>query len=75
MIRGHHPLQGHSMQPAQVIPVKLGIVNAYIIKQDGAILIETGIPGGETAILDAMGKAGITVGDLRLIIITHGYNP
>ena len=67
------PMQGHYMQPVQIIPVKLGMVNAYIVKQDGIILIDTGIPGSETAILDAMGKAGIAGRDLRLIIVTHGH--
>lgn len=61
------------MQPVEVVLVKLGMVNAYIVKQDGVILIDTGIPGSETAILDAMGKAGIAGRDLRLILVTHGH--
>lgn len=61
------------MEPATVIPVQLGIVNAYIVKQDGAVLVDTGIPGSEDAILSAMEKAGLKKQDLRLIVLTHGH--
>jgi len=61
------------MQPIEVIPVKLGMVNAYIVKQDGAILIDTGYPGSEDTILKTMQGAGIRPGDLRLILVTHGH--
>jgi hydroxyacylglutathione hydrolase len=67
------PCRDTICKPVQIIPVKLSMVNTYIVKQDGAILIDTGIPGSETAILDAMGKAGIAGRDLRLIIVTHGH--
>ena len=66
-------MQGYSVQPVQVIPVKLGMVNAYIVKQDGAVLIDTGIPGSDNTILNAMRQAGIGEHDLRLILITHGH--
>lgn len=46
------------MPPIEVIPVNLGIVNAYIVKQDGVILIDTGYPKSEDAILRAMQGAG-----------------
>lgn len=42
------------MLPIEVIPVNLGIVNAYIVKQDGVILIDTGYPKSEDAILRTM---------------------
>ena len=61
------------MEPATIIPIQLGIVNAYIVKQDGVILVDTGIPGSENAILSAMEKAGIRKHDVRLIILTHGH--
>jgi glyoxylase-like metal-dependent hydrolase (beta-lactamase superfamily II) len=61
------------MEPATIIPVQLGIVNAYIVKQDGVILVDTGIPGSENAILSAMEKAGIRKQDIRLIVLTHGH--
>lgn len=61
------------MLPIEVIPVNLGIVNAYIVKQDGVILIDTGYPKSEDVILRTMQGAGIRPGDLRLILVTHGH--
>ncbi len=56
-----------------IIPISLGFVNAYIVKQDGIILIDTGIPGSEQKILDAFYEHGLKPQDISLIIITHGH--
>ena len=61
------------MRPVQIIPVMLGMVNAYLVKQVGAILIDTGVPGSEQAILNAMQAAGIGKGECRLILVTHAH--
>jgi glyoxylase-like metal-dependent hydrolase (beta-lactamase superfamily II) len=48
-----------------------GFANTYIIKgNEGAILIDTGLPGCEKAILDKCGEKNIS---LKLIVITHGH--
>jgi hydroxyacylglutathione hydrolase len=59
----------------EIIPVNLGMVNAFLLKRaDGkAILIDCGVPGSDKAILQAMSDAGIQNKDLELIIITHGH--
>lgn len=56
-----------------IIPISLGFVNAYIVKQDGIILIDTGIPASEQKILDAFYEHGLKPQDISLIIITHGH--
>jgi glyoxylase-like metal-dependent hydrolase (beta-lactamase superfamily II) len=61
------------MKSVHIIPVRLGMVNAYIIQQDGAVLIDTGIPGSERTILKAMENAGIGLQEIRLILVTHGH--
>ena len=61
------------MKPVQVIPIKVGISSAYIIKQENAILIDTGVPGKEGVILNALHQAGIDQNDLKLILISHGH--
>ena len=61
------------MTAAEVHQIKLGIANAYIVRQDGVILIDTGDPGSEGAILDAAKERGIAPGDIRLILLTHGH--
>lgn len=61
------------MTPIEVHTVKLGIANAYIIRQEGTILVDTGYPGSEEAILDAAKGMGIVPEDIRLILLTHGH--
>lgn len=61
------------MKPVRIIPVNFGMVNAFLVKQDGAILIDTGVPGSEGAIAQAIAGAGIRAQDLRLILLTHGH--
>lgn len=48
-----------------------GFDNTYIVEgNDGAILIDTGLPGGEKAILEKCREKNIS---LKLILITHGH--
>ncbi|WAI02172.1 MBL fold metallo-hydrolase [Methanogenium organophilum] len=61
------------MAPIEIHPVRLGIANAYLVRQDGTILVDTGEPGSEEAILDAAESLGIAPGDIRLILLTHGH--
>lgn len=56
-----------------IFPVKLGLVTAYLIRQDGAVLVDTGYPGNGEAILEAMRQNGILPRELRLILLTHGH--
>jgi len=59
--------------PIQIISVRSGMVNMYLVKQDGVIFIDTGIPGSEQAVLSALKEAGIGPEDVRLILVTHGH--
>lgn len=56
-----------------VIPVPLIQTSAFIVRDRGVLLIDTGNPGDETAILAAMRNAGIRPDDLSLILVTHGH--
>ena len=48
-----------------------GFANTYIVEGDnGAILIDTGLPGGEKAILEKCREKNIS---LKLILMTHGH--
>lgn len=57
----------------KIIPISLGFVNAYLVKQDKVILIDTGTPGSEKKIMEVMKENTIQPGDLSLIILTHGH--
>jgi hydroxyacylglutathione hydrolase len=62
-----------TMAPVTVITVRLGMVNAYIVRQEGLVLIDTGIPENSDAILSALAKADTGRGELTLIALTHGH--
>jgi hydroxyacylglutathione hydrolase len=61
------------MAAIEVIQVRMGIVSSFIVRQEGVILVDTGYPGKEDVILEAMRKEGISPGDIRLILLTHGH--
>jgi glyoxylase-like metal-dependent hydrolase (beta-lactamase superfamily II) len=56
-----------------IFPVKLGIVTAYLLRQDGVILVDTGYPGNGKVILESMKQNSILPRELSLILLTHGH--
>ena len=57
----------------EIIPLKLSIVNSYLIKnEDNYFLIDTGFALQRRTVEKEMVKAGCRPGNLKLIIITHG---
>ena len=60
--------------PTEVIPIRLEMVNAFILRgPSGYILVDAGIPGMSGRILEAMRTHGLAPEGLRLILITHGH--
>jgi glyoxylase-like metal-dependent hydrolase (beta-lactamase superfamily II) len=57
-----------------VIPIRLPMSNAYLIKGDRPILVDTGKPGDEQRIVRALAAAGVRPADLSLILHTHGHS-
>ena len=58
----------------EVFSVRSPIVNAYIVRGERAIIIDTGIPGFGEKILAKMEEHGIKPADVSLILITHGHH-
>jgi glyoxylase-like metal-dependent hydrolase (beta-lactamase superfamily II) len=54
-----------------VYSIPLGMVNAFLIDDGELTLIDTGIPGSEGKILQAIQELGKRPTDLRHILITH----
>ena len=52
----------------QSFPVSLSLV---VDPTMGATLVDAGGPGSEAAIIDALTEAGVGIGDLRHIVLTH----
>jgi hydroxyacylglutathione hydrolase len=56
-----------------VLRLAFRMVNAYLVRaDDGFILIDTGFRSNRKALASALIGAGCGVGDLKLIVITHG---
>ncbi len=52
----------------------LGMVNAFIAHTpDGAVLIDTGLPGSEDKVAAALKRVGLSFPDISLIVVTHGH--
>jgi glyoxylase-like metal-dependent hydrolase (beta-lactamase superfamily II) len=57
----------------QIIPIKLGMVNCYLLKEDGLVMIDAGIPGRMRNLLRWLEKSGVCPTDIDLVILTHGH--
>ena len=58
----------------EVFSVRSSFVNAFIVRSERTIIIDTGLPGFGEKILARMEKLGIKPGDVSLILITHGHH-
>ncbi|GAB4213387.1 MAG: MBL fold metallo-hydrolase [Roseiflexaceae bacterium] len=56
-----------------VIPIRLRLSNAYLVKGERPILVDTGSPGETDRIVQALHAEGVAPGDLALILHTHGH--
>ncbi len=56
-----------------IIPLKLGLVNAFILKGKRAVLVDTGYAGNSGKIIRHLSRNSIDLRDLSLIILTHGH--
>lgn len=55
------------------MPLNLGTVNCYLIKENiGYILIDTGCASNRADMVKVLSDAGCQMGDLKLIVLTHG---
>jgi len=58
----------------EVFAVTSAYVNAYIVRGERSIIVDTGVPGYGPRILKTMSRHGIRPEDISLIIITHGHH-
>lgn len=56
-----------------VIPVPLKMTTAFIVKEEGTILVDSGYPGSEDTILRKLDELSIAPEDVHLIVLTHGH--
>lgn len=56
-----------------VVPMKLGIVNSFIVKGKKTIIVDTGYPGNANKIISHLHENSIKPEDVSLIVLTHGH--
>jgi len=62
------------MVAPEITPISLGFVNCFIIRgADALILVDTGTPGHERAILDRVAALGFRPDQVALILLTHAH--
>jgi hydroxyacylglutathione hydrolase len=65
------------MTALQIIRIPIlpfGMVNAHLVRGDGGcILVDTGIPGSEKKIEQALFRHGLSFTDIKLIVVTHAH--
>ena len=56
-----------------IYQIKLGMVNAFLIEDNGFTLIDTGYKNSSDKIFDAISKAGKNPNDIKQVILTHAH--
>ena len=62
-----------STRRSTIVPLPLVIVNAYLIRGERTVLVDTGFPGMTTMILDKLSAKGVERREISLILLTHGH--
>jgi hydroxyacylglutathione hydrolase len=58
---------------ATIHTIPLGIDNVYVVKDKGAVIIDSGAPKKGKTFNKALEKVGIKPEEIQLIILTHGH--
>ena len=61
------------MTNLQIQPIHLGMVNCYLIKGQGCILVDTGLPGRMKTFLKTLMSKDTSPKEIDLIVLTHGH--
>ena len=59
---------------AMIVPIQLKISNAFLVKGDPPVLVDTGSPNEAARIARALEQEGVRPGDLALVLHTHGHS-
>ena len=58
---------------SNIYQIKLGMVNAFIIEDDGLTLVDTGYKNSTDKIFESIRKAGKNPNDIKRVILTHSH--
>jgi hydroxyacylglutathione hydrolase len=61
------------MSDPEVIPIKLGFVQAFLVRGRRDLLVDTGTPGSGPRLRASLARLGTGLEKLSLVVITHGH--
>jgi len=59
--------------PADIHLVRLGLCNCYLVRDEGIILVDTGMPNLQSKFVQRLEALAIDPQDISLIFLTHGH--
>jgi glyoxylase-like metal-dependent hydrolase (beta-lactamase superfamily II) len=57
----------------RIDPIRLGVTRCALLRGEGAVLVDAGVPGKARAFARALARVGVVPAEIRLIVITHGH--
>lgn len=57
-----------------ITKINLTIANAYLVRGEKTVIVDTGAPGSASRILRALAQAGTAQEDVSLILLTHAHS-
>ena len=60
--------------PPEVIELGRGYTHLYALVGEGVVIVDTGYPGDDVAVLKGLAEAGIAEDKVTAIVITHAHS-
>ncbi len=57
----------------RIDPIRLGITRCALIRGDGTLLVDAGVPRKARTFTRALARLGVAPAEIRLIVMTHGH--
>ena len=57
----------------RIDPIRLGVTRCALVRGEGAVLVDTGVPRKAGALQRALARLGVVPAEIRLIVMTHGH--
>ncbi len=57
----------------RIDPIRLGVTQCALIRGEGAVLVDAGVPRKARAFARALARLGVVPAEVRLMVMTHGH--
>jgi glyoxylase-like metal-dependent hydrolase (beta-lactamase superfamily II) len=68
------PRTGESIPTNEIVQIKLGMSNVFLIKAARPVLVDAGSPKDMAALAAALAQHGLRVTDIALVVLTHAHS-